>query len=638
LDRARAVELLALLRWGRAERLPQDHHYLLPSGEHAEGFIRLADGIREPRDAEVIASWLAPDIRDGVGVVADTGTITPIVTALSACVRGIGWRLGEIRVLGSYPQTHTAVRAAVGRAARGATGVLGLVSVNSSGRLLVQLLDAVEGLAVEPATVHVFVDNNPIETRDDRPVTWLPLTGEPLIRRETGPACTLCRSTDRAPLVAIDPVSYSPEWPGATVKIVPSLGHATENNKFWTECSRVSAVGLQRQRRPGLVPLRGTNELGVRIDVPSLLQEPAIRADLKTRLTRSVNGYFAAHATGASLRPEVILVPEHELRDHPDLLEETLAALSPEVLAFPGSEAFRGFPLGGRELEEDTQTAIRAARQVLVFATGTVTGATLQQALFAAQMAAPRVGDFEVHGMVAHARPGDGRAWQSLVNSYAYRLYVGWRTPLPFRSPLTDERETLSHQVDPDQLATAAKDFWHARVRFCATREAEDPGGLFWGSKPGEQISPQSIFGERLSAAVVYAAVGAAMEEGRIEASKNELRRVFHLPVMLRSYYDAHILAAFLRWLRPHERWWGDDPDDGAVVVSEVVQRSDVPEQRRVLLAELLLAAGQGKLAPSAATEARKLAENELEMVREDDYQRGALELGIAIVKAGAAR
>jgi hypothetical protein len=494
-----------------------------------------------------------------------------------------------------------------------------------------------EGLAVQPRAVHVLVDNNAIETRDDRAITWLPVAGEPLIHRQSGPVCVLCRSTDKAPLVAIDPVSYSPEWPGATVKIVPSLTHATENNEFWTSCSRLNVVGLQRQRRPGLVPLRGTNELGVRIDVPTLLNDEEVRAELKTRLARRVGDYLSERAPGTTLEPEVVLIPEHELRDHRELLETTLSELSPEVLTFGGSSTLFGFPLGGRELDDETRAAIRSARQVLVFATGTVTGASLQQALFAAQMAAPREGEFEVHGIIAHARPGDGRSWKSLINSYAYRLFYAWRTPTPFRSPLTDERETLTHQVDPDALTSAARAFFQERMRFCATREAEDPAGLFWGSAPAEQISPQSIFGERLYAAVVYAAVGAAMEEQRIESSKNELRRVFHLPAMMRSYYDPHILASFLRWLRPHERWWGDDPEDGGLVVSEVLQRSDVQERRRVLLAELLLAAAQGKLAPSAAMAAQQHAENDLTMIAEDDPQRGPLELGVAVVRAGRA-
>ena len=48
--RSRAVELRALLDWGRAIWRPSGYHYQLPSGLHCDAFVKLADAIRRRSD------------------------------------------------------------------------------------------------------------------------------------------------------------------------------------------------------------------------------------------------------------------------------------------------------------------------------------------------------------------------------------------------------------------------------------------------------------------------------------------------------------------------------------------------------------------------------------------------------------
>ncbi|HTQ06563.1 MAG TPA: hypothetical protein VMI54_22040, partial [Polyangiaceae bacterium] len=113
LARARKVELDALLDWGDGVWRPTDYHYQLPSGEHAGSFVKLADAIRSPHDAKVLASWLFASVRKGCGIVVDTGTLTPLVLALEAAATGEGIPLGNVIVLDEYPHTQLDVSSAV---------------------------------------------------------------------------------------------------------------------------------------------------------------------------------------------------------------------------------------------------------------------------------------------------------------------------------------------------------------------------------------------------------------------------------------------------------------------------------------------------------------------------------------------
>jgi hypothetical protein len=63
------------------------------------------------------------------------------------------------------------------------------------------------------------------------------------------------------------------------------------------------------------------------------------------------------------------------------------------------------------------------------------------------------------------------------------------------------------------------------------------------------------------------------------------MQRVFEMPAIARSYYDPMILSAILRWLQPHEAWWGTQARDEHNVIHALLERATI-EHRAILLPE----------------------------------------------------
>jgi hypothetical protein len=74
---------------------------------------------------------------------------------------------------------------------------------------------------------------------------------------------------------------------------------------------------------------------------------------------------------------------------------------------------------------------------------------------------------------------------------------------------------------------------------------------------------------------------------------------MFEVYALVRSYYDPLILSAMLRWLRPEEVWWGRDAREREDTANMMLLRAQAePDDLKVLLPELLLAARQQKVPP----------------------------------------
>src|SRR5690606_28811229 len=70
---------------------------------------------------------------------------------------------------------------------------------------------------------------------------------------------------------------------------------------------------------------------------------------------------------------------------------------------------------------------------------------------------------------------------------------------------------------------------------------------------------------------------------------------------IVNSYYDPIILACIFRWMHPGEVWWGSRSIDARAAMAHMIQRTG--DGRPLLLAELLLAAAEGKVPPAAMDE-----------------------------------
>lgn len=84
LARCRAIELETLLRRADAIWEPRTYHYRLPSGHHANSFVRLADAFVDPRATGALSTWLRAGARRGGVIVVDSGTLAPVLTHVLA--------------------------------------------------------------------------------------------------------------------------------------------------------------------------------------------------------------------------------------------------------------------------------------------------------------------------------------------------------------------------------------------------------------------------------------------------------------------------------------------------------------------------------------------------------------------------
>jgi hypothetical protein len=593
LAQARAIELRALLEWGRAIWKPTTYHYRLPSGEHSPEFVKLGDAIREARDAAVLATWLYPYLRDAMGIVVDTGTLLPLAQAAIAAMLREGWSPNPTTVLDQYPATALDVRSAIEIAAGDSSRVLALVSINSSGGVLDRIHRVIHdpSYGLQPMPVQILINKDQSLKRDDLDV-WSPLPGEPplVAAGSRDVACDLCRSPDRARLVPINPMSYDGMLPTQLRFVTPPPATALANDRFWTFAD--PAVAVQARPHPALASYRSDEvPMGVVVRIEELLcNQPFV--------SLCCGRFKELHEReGLGRAFDLVLAPYHETQfpGYSEFWDRVRNVVAPDV------ERPVPYPLD-QDFQPALTAQIQGARRILVFCLGVVTGTSLQQGLVGVQTARRDIdaADHELEAIAVHARPGTMREWQTLRNSYGRPdggsdLYYGWRTIIPDLAPFHEEQQLLQ-KVDQAALTEPVRAFHTERLRLCSGAAGTDRPPLFWGGRDDDRLTPNSLFGQALSARATYAAVGATLVEARVASkdSPSPELRVFELAAMVRSYYDPLILASFLRWLRPHEAWWGWQSAEGVTTVTHMLQRK--PEQRRILVPELLLAAALGKL------------------------------------------
>jgi hypothetical protein len=641
LHHARAIELEALLRWNDAVWEPRDYHYRLPSGEHAAGFIKLTDAIREPRDAEVLASWLMPHVTDGVGFVLDTGTLTPIYEAAARLAGEANVRTGPVAVLEHYPRTFVDVHDAVEEAAGGEGRVLGILSVNSSGSVRDRIVAAMKGITglVEPRLV-IMVDKDRPSSDVSLMETWLPLPGhDPLVKRGA-PAketCELCSDRRRSRLIPINPFTFDGMVQGEMMPIMPSIRDAQANWPLWQESAEGgSAVAVEsKSANPSAIARPSSHPMAVRLDIETLLGREEFRELVRLRVEAlrekrddDDDPLESVRWTREPFRPDadLVLVPQHEhdLHEFGPFWEAVAPAIAPNTEVRP-------FPIEG-PFEDSLTAEIASAARILIFALGSVSGHSLQRALFAVQQA-PHASDYQLQGLVLHARLPTSRDWQTLCNSFDQCLHAPWIFFLPDSSPLRQEEKSLKRLTVANYEGPTAQ-FLEARLRLCAGEVIGQKPALFWGSEPEAHLTQNSIFGQRLDARTTFAAVGAAMARARADHDRvTPQLRVFDLAGMLRSYYDPLIIASFFRWLGPYEAWWGWKAEEARRIIENIFGRvGDDDNALSVIIPELLLAGAQGKVHDAAVDVVRARAD--VFKSRAEDDAQAAIELGLDLLKS----
>ncbi len=637
LRRAREVELRALLEWGNAVWQPLDYHFRLPSGDHTATFVKLGDAIRQPRDAQVIASWLNRHLTDELGIVCDAVGLVGVLEALRVTMRAAGLSEGPVSVLERYPSTSLAVRQAVNDAHSERGSLLAVMSVSSSGRLAGRLHDALlaSAGAVAEWALEILVSRERYAL--DHVDVWIGdgiLLGE---QHSNAGACAACMSPASARLVPINPVSFDGMLTSQLRQLMPDTTDARANRRFWELCSAADAIGLEEEPDGEVAEFRPSpTKMPIHFRHAELLKSSAYREAVVARIAQMLDDQqeLVAREKWSARRPlsgnaSLVLVPEHERKM--DGYNELWEMISP-LLAREGAELVT-FPRKGHwRTQLDKQ--VQDADDILVLALGLVTGGSITKALTGVQRAR-RDEHFELAALVVHARPTQQRSWKTLRNAYAHRLFEVWLSLLPDRSPLQEEDDVLGG-VNGDTLDEHATTFLNQRKAFVSGDSGEESVPMFWGAKADAELSPHSLYGESLRSISTFVGVGASMERARQQARRNAVPElpVFELRALLASYFDKMILAAVLRWLEPEEAWWGDTPDAAEQTMLQLLQRAE-PEDLLVLVPELLLAIAQGKLPERAAAIVRDRAELLLEQPIGEEA-RAALEVGLAVADQGS--
>jgi hypothetical protein len=646
LIRARAIELEALLEFGQAIWRPTTYHYRLITGEHAPAYIKLGDAIRGPRDADVLASWMRQHVGDSVGLIIDTGTLTPIAQSLRLAVAKSGGSLGPVSVLDQHPRTGTDIDSAIDTAAGDAGRLLVVISISSSGSLVERVTSALhrKGGSLTDPRIAVLVDKSGPHAAGSNLEVWTPLPGqEPLVevgaRDDIG--CLLCREPGRAPVVPINPFSFD-ALPTQLHLVVPDTRDPMDNRPLWEAAKRTKAVAVERAAHVAVRRHRSDKvPMGIVLILERLISDATLRAQLIERIR------YLQTNEGLTTGADLVLMAKHECGS--DTFDQFWDEIGP-VLAPDAGLPVPFNPSGdfGKELV----TAIRDSQSLMLFGLGTVSGASLQRALVGVQDGRKGMPDFELQGFVMHARPATRREWATIENSFGRtgtqsNLHYAWKSILPDRSPLREEGALLrTLDLSEDSfLSGAAVSFVEERLRLCQREitqdelDVEDPEsllgrGLLWGTVAAEdRLTPNSLYGQDLDAVTTYVAVGSAMAAALAKpgATVPELH-VFEVAAMARSYYDPIILSCFLRWLRPHETFWGWSATQAKTTALHIIDRAEGKHQK-LLVPEMLLATAQGKLTAEAAEVIADVAQD---LVDKDGFEdvRPALQTGLALISA----
>ena len=654
LARCRAVELDYFLHAGQAVWRPQKYHYQLPSGHHAATFVRIADAFRNPRAPIAIATWLYGCVTETTAIVVDSGTLMPIVQQLDLTLRIAAVSRGEgsapgllaIKSIDTYPRSRFEYLQKF--KAFDQLDVLALLSVSSTGRTYRMLRDTLEVTAQGRWRSECLVARGnegatslPEPEHRGQQAPWLSL-GDELSPATTADRCHHCRDVNRARVVHVNPHSFAAMTLPMPTRIMPDTNNGRRNASLMNTYKRnhdpdakragvqlvpVEATRPHRERRstdPGRVRFEPTALLTSADDVSKLVENRIDELKALPSRDRSRSEIVAALEAVQGGNPTVAVCDPEEIRvlrkmtgpnlDPGNLMLLAAQEVCPSVRSVVMHSGSTGF---GDKLDGHSS--------VLLIAAGLLTGVTLQQLVVSVQdHYRSREISPEMHGIVIHAIPADREAWRSVRNSFrddngATRLLALWLTYLPQESPFKAELDVLS-EAHPDWFANArhgVEGLWENRLRWLSPDSSNSsdnctpPESPLWSPQP-VGLRRTSLYGD-LDDRHTLVAVGAAMQEALQQKTSDGAPEwvQFDLPNAFRSYFDGLIHVAILRWVTPQRAWWGNNKNECEALIGELEGR--FPEDWKLLLPELLLAAAQGKVPDNGVDFLLNQADSQLE-------------------------
>jgi hypothetical protein len=602
LSDARTLEIEALADWGNAIWAPLGYHFQLPSGRHDGTFVKVADMFGDPRDAEVMASWLAPRLRETRSIVSDTGSLSALIVAAKAIQERAGIEPSAIFTIDSFPRSVLEARRLLRQAAGQGGHVALLISVAGSGRLTSSFMQAA-ALELRPGSWSVdhVIDRNGrlIAPEVD---SWLTIGPDP---QPLGPTCRWCADPNRSRVVQMDPRSLGTILLPRPALIMPHVLLSLSNRGLWKHMDDGQILGAEVPPSSTAKSYRRRNStMGLRVHLDRLGTSPGF-LDLVRRRAESVRD-GTVRVLPAGLKDEA---PTKDFIDADMvIITEHLAEFKP--LAQTLLEAWGS--LGSREpiWQEWTKKSIldlAGVSRILVLSPGFVTGRRLREVLLAIRDATPTNSPpVTVAGLVVHARPEQFSEWQSTFNTYERRLRALWFTGLPSQSPLRREARIFvdvetEGAFEDSRRTLLSKGEWSIK----RTELGDKAGHVLWcASNDRPRVRGESIYGTELGELAAFFAVGSAITHARMDALARDPHgwAMFDISKIIGSYFDAVIIASILRWLEPGEIWWGSSVDGGGVEenIDRLLTMTTDARDLAMLIPELLLAVLEGRVPDSA--------------------------------------
>lgn len=691
LRHARSIELAYLLRRYNAIWEPTSYHYRLPSGEHTDAFVRVADAIHEPQDAYVMVCWLSRKLRPESGIVVDTGGLTPLLIQIESLLARVGLKIGPTSILPAYPTGRTSVRQTVENARTDTSpNIVAVLSVSSTGTLERTLTDELERVAESDGvdySLDVMVDlthvKEPVEPRtniSNKADSWFKQKRDSASRSSS--SCEMCRSSDKSPVVAIDPRTYGAMTLPSPHLVMPDIHNAMAGQLFWERARATRGIAIEANPHPSSKSARGKRvALSVR-PIFELIARPEGLSDMvKQRWETLSEDWGGQDKTSSDQEPlnrvfqrtALIVASSHDLATAktPEFAGKGDIDFEASVrLVIEGIGLDKDLPIVAPDGDELAQRLadLESGDAILIFAWGSVTGLTLRHLKLAvADALRAKAKELSVNGLVFHARPSTLGEWESQQNQFRPgSLACLWSSYFPWHSPLRDEGQLIDRpEIDDPCLSESASHFLRERQQFLSTHStfmdrdddwsprfdrgdnAPHPEHIFWGMSRHNvhqaKVRGRSLYGRDLGCVSAYAAMGSVINYTRLNERPAAAPRwvLFDMSRIVRSYFDAIITCSIIRWLQPGELWWGTDRDDGDAVIDSVTfllsQATSLKEQV-LLVPELLLAAAQGKVPTLAHATIQRLAReissswpNELGF----NIARGSVELGLWLIDNG---
>lgn len=352
LDHLREVEVLSTIERGEAIwNTPEEYHYALPSGYHAREFVRIGDALCDSVEVARLADWLLPHITPNSILLADTGSILPLLLSAQFKAKQLSMDI-VVEALNSYPGGTEAISRVLldvsHYTGNAAPPVLLVISVNSTGRLV----RSFRSLTAQCAGV-VIICNTAEHLPTDGAEVFASYPTERWDVDSSG-KCAKCGNLQK---LDIHPHSYQRVLSRDCELVKLTWSVAQEHQAFWEAADSTEAIRLHTDVPYSDSTPTHSRHLPIFIDVCKLLLNPTFRGRCLAELRKMP-------------LPDQVMIPRHSA-------SEAIQELVVEALSDGSGSAPELHIVPSGRLPDTLCKAIGSSKRLLIADDALVNGRTL---------------------------------------------------------------------------------------------------------------------------------------------------------------------------------------------------------------------------------------------------------------------